>query len=201
MPYTSYRHFICPLQIVQKKDQWMSPACNSTNELAEHEFEPVTWSNPFPWGKILHGYTLPSAIHFCKFGRISNSTLLLPPPIASWIRHFIDMRIFPVLASRMLPKKEFRAEAKTASGRACLSNFPSMKQPFKSVSGFLIWLTRVDFLHDSRNIRFMERWVMICSISIFTPNSTSRESHSPCPGVSWNGRHHRLVTQHDTGLE
>ena len=61
--------------------------------------------------------------HFCKFGR----TLILPDPMASWMRHFIDSMEFPGLDSTIFPKKESIADARTVSGRACLSNFPSMK--------------------------------------------------------------------------
>ena len=96
----------------------------------------------------------PSAIsHFCRFGSISSRTLFPTDPMASCMRHFMDMWTLSLaparraLDSRTDPKKELRAEVRTVSGRSAdLSNLPSMKYPFSSRRGFLIWLTRVDFL-------------------------------------------------------
>ena len=112
------------------------------------------WLNPIAFTLELgaSATTPPSVIHFCKFGRSSKSTLLFTDPIAFWMRHFISI-LFPVLISRILPKKASRADAKTVSGRADLSNFPSTKQPPTATSGFLTWLTRVDFLHDDELVQ------------------------------------------------
>ena len=121
------------------------------------------WLNPIAFTLELgaSATTPPSVIHFCKFGRSSKSTLLFTGPIAFWMRHFIS--IFPVLLSRILPKKASRADAKRVSGRADLSNFPSTKQPPTATSGFLTWLTRDDFLHDE----MMDvRWVMNLNFTI-----------------------------------
>ncbi len=74
---------------------------------------------------------------------------LTPDPTASLIRHRIDMCAFSVALDALISaKNESSAEANTLSGRAELSNFPSMKNPFLSAKGFLICLTRVDFLRD-----------------------------------------------------
>ena len=82
----------------------------------------------------LWSVSLPPLSHFCNLGR----ALILPDPMASWMRHFNDIREFPGLDSTILPKKESIAEARTVSGRTCLLNFPSIKYPFKSSRGFLI---------------------------------------------------------------
>lgn len=91
--------------------------------------------------------TLPSEIHFLRFGSKSSKILLLPDPMTSWIRHFIDMCLLPALLSRISPKKESKAVAKGEVGVwTDMSNFPSMKRLPFSLIGFLIWLTNVDFL-------------------------------------------------------
>ena len=76
---------------------------------------------------------------------------LTPDPIASLIRHRIDMYVFsPAFDALIFAKNESSADAKTLSGRAEMLNFPSTKHPFLSARGFLIWLTRVDFLHKPK---------------------------------------------------
>ena len=97
--------------------------------------------------------TLPSEIHFFRFGSKSSKILLLPDPITSWIRHFIDMCLLPALFSRISPKKESKAVAKMEVGVwTDMSNFPSMKRLPFSLIGFLIWLTNVDFLLHQKQI-------------------------------------------------
>ena len=77
---------------------------------------------------------------------------LTPDPTASLMRHRIDMYVFsPAFDALILAKNESSADANTLSGRAETSNFPSMKNPFLSARGFLIWLTRVDFLQNKLN--------------------------------------------------
>ncbi len=120
------------------------------NGCALHAIAPTSLQNmylsrrlgPIPFTVVLGirsvSTLLSSDIHFCKLGMSSNK-LLPPDPIASWIRHFIERWVLPtILLWRMLPKKEFKAEARTVSGRADLSNFPPMMNPFNSFRGFLI---------------------------------------------------------------
>ena len=89
-------------------------------------------------------------MNFRKLGMASYKQLA-PDPMASLILHRIDIYLFAAtFDALMLAKNESSADANTLSGRADkISNFPSMKHPFFSARGFLIWLTRVDFLRQN----------------------------------------------------
>ena len=101
-------------------------------------------------GPSVQSDSLPSVMNFRKLGMASNKQLA-PDPIASLILHRIDIYLFTAkFDALMLAKNESSADANTLSGRADkISNFPSMKHPFFSTKGFLIWLTRVDFLRQN----------------------------------------------------
>ena len=122
------------------------------------------WINPTPFITKLGGLVpsvarLPSVIQFCKFNTISNSLLLLPDQMTLWMGHFMGIRILPILASRILLKKEFRGEARMVSGWADLS-IPPKQNNHSSPTGVSWFDSPVNFLKKTTKARFMERLSM-----------------------------------------